>query len=377
MLPILVYLLCPFPVLATSPPYQWEDFRMWRTVARRSRPCHRNSQRMRLRLKDCATQSSLHSARGLRCEAATVPVSIIPDTMLAAQIIEYNKPHKINRIPTPQSLRKHELLVKVVVASICHSDLEYLKGGLNCALPVTGSHEGTGIVVARGSEAVGFQINDRVLVGQTFGRCGECEICKGPENYRHYCTNRETMMSVERNGAWQEYLVVDARETAKLPDEMSFVTAAPLACAGVTSWRGVVQCDLKPGDWLGIVGSGGGLGHLGIQFAKAKGLKVLGVDARDEGLALSKEAGADAVLDARNGTDEIGREAHEIADGRGVHATINVSDARHAAATACAITRNHGRMIQIALVSALRLLSRSYCLTLNLPLLATRGFDSF
>ena len=72
----------------------------------------------------------------------------------------------------------------------------------------------------------------------------------------------------------------------------------------------------------------------------------------NEGLALSKEAGADAVLDARNGTDEVGREAHRIADGRGVHATINVSDARHAAATACAMTRNHGKMIQIATSSS-------------------------
>ena len=297
--------------------------------------------------------------------------------MLAAQIVEYNKPHKIKKIPTPQSLGKHELLIKVVAASICHSDLEYLKGGLNCALPVTGSHEGTGIVMARGSEVVGFQINDRVLAGQTFGRCGECDICKGPENYRHYCPNRETMMSVERNGAWQEYLVIDAREAAKLPDEMSFMTAAPLACAGVTSWRGVVQCDLKAGDWLGIVGSGGGLGHLGIQFAKAKGFKVLGIDARDEGLALSKEAGADAVLDARKGTDEVGRQAHEIADGRGVHATINVSDARHAAATACAITRNHGKMIQIALVSTLRLLSELRLLTARQPPEVSVPFENY
>lgn len=300
-----------------------------------------------------AMGGSFHSTRSERYQNARVPVSRIPDTMLAAQIVEYNKPHKINRIPVPQNLREHELLLKVVAASICHSDLEYLKGGLSCALPVTGSHEGTGIVIARGNKVVGFQINDRVLAGQTFGRCGECDICKGPENYRHYCENRETMMSVERNGAWQEYLVVDAREAAKIPDEMSFMTAAPLACAGVTSWRSVLQCDLRPGNWLGVVGSGGGLGHLAIQFAKAKGLKVLGIDARDEGLALSKKAGADAVLDAGEGVEKVGRQAHRVADGKGVHAAINVSDARHAAATACAITRNHGKMVQIALVSAL------------------------
>ena len=66
------------------------------------------------------------------------------------------------------------------------------------------------------------------------------------------------MMSVGgRNGAFQEYLVVDAREATKIPDAMSFATAAPLACAGMTSWRAINQAHLKPGQWLGIVGSGG------------------------------------------------------------------------------------------------------------------------
>lgn len=68
-------------------------------------------------------------------------------------------------------------------------------------------------------------------------------------------------MSVGRNGAFQEYLVVDGREAARLPDAISFATAAPLACAGATSWRAIKQCHLEPGQWIGIVGSGGGLGE--------------------------------------------------------------------------------------------------------------------
>lgn len=159
------------------------------------------------------------------------------------------------------------------------------------------------------------------------------------------------MMSVQRNGAFQEYLVVDSREASRIPDEMTFETAAPLACAGITVWRGVLQAELKPGQWLGIVGSGGGLGHLGIQFAKARGLEVIGVDASDEGLALSREAGADVVVDARLGKEQVAKQAFKATDGKGVHATLNVSDAKLAAATACAITRNHGTVIQIALVS--------------------------
>ncbi|KAK5467943.1 hypothetical protein LTS15_000916 [Exophiala xenobiotica] len=271
--------------------------------------------------------------------------------MRACQLVKYNAPHEIRVIPTPtpSSLRSHELLIKVAVASLCHSDLEYVKGHLDCTLPVTASHEGTGTVLAVGDGVDRFQVGDRVMAGQTFGRCDECEICKGPENYRHYCPNRETMMSVQRNGAFQEYLVIDSREASRIPDAMAFETAAPLACAGITVWRGILQAELKPGQWIGMVGSGGGLGHLGIQFAKARGLKVVGVDARDESLALSREAGADVVLDARLGKQEVARQAWEATGGKGVDASLTLSDAKMAAATACAITKNHGTMVQIAL----------------------------
>lgn len=273
--------------------------------------------------------------------------------MRACQIVRYNSPHELRTIPTPAvtSLREHELLLKVAAASLCHSDLEYVKGHLDCTLPVTASHEGTGTVIAVGPAVTRFHAGARIMAGQTFGRCGECAICKGPESYRHYCPYRETMMSVQRNGAFQEYLVVDSREASKIPDEMDFDTAAPLACAGTTVWRGILQTQLEPGQWLGIVGSGGGLGHLGIQFAKARGLRVVGVDAREEGIALSREAGADMVLDARLGKEHVTRQTSVATGGTGVDATLNVSDARTAAATACAMTKNHGTVVQIALVS--------------------------
>ena len=114
-----------------------------------------------------------------------------------------------------------------------------------------------------------------------------------------------------------------------------------------------MQAKLEKGQWLGIVGSGGGLGHLGIQFAKAFGLKVIGVDARDEGLALSKETGADVVVDARTEKEEVVKEIMKATGGEGCHATVNVSDAPIAAGLACAVTRLHGRMIQIAQVREL------------------------
>ncbi|KAK5167722.1 uncharacterized protein LTR77_007421 [Saxophila tyrrhenica] len=280
----------------------------------------------------------------------------VPETMRACQIIEFNQPHQIRTIPTPSAtdLKPNDLLIKIAVPSLCHSDLEYQKGVFPITLPVTASHEGTGTVLAFGSNVKRFDVGDRVVAGQTFGRCGECEVCSGPEEYRHYCPKREAMMSVGgRNGAFQEYLVVDGREATRIPDKMSFATAAPLACAGMTAWRAVRQARLEKGQWLGIIGSGGGLGHLAIQFArKSFGLKVVGVDARDEGLALSREMGADLVVDARKGRDAMVEEVQKVA-GPGVDAVLELSGHPSAAETGAAITRNHARFVQVAIADKL------------------------
>ncbi len=103
---------------------------------------------------------------------------------------------------------------------------------------------------------------------------------------------------------------------------MSFETAAPLAYAGVTVWRGVLQVDLKAGETVALVGAGGGLGHLGCQFARALGLQVVGIDARDEGLELAKASGTNVVIDARQGKDKVIEEVQKVTNGMGADATV-------------------------------------------------------
>lgn len=97
-------------------------------------------------------------------------------------------------------------------------------------------------------------------------------------------------------------------------------------------------------------GLGRGLGHLGVQFARAMGMRVVGVDARDEGLELTRRYGAEVVVDSRQGEEEIVREVHRVTNGEGVAATVNVSEAATAAAMSCKITRMHGTVVQIAQV---------------------------
>jgi propanol-preferring alcohol dehydrogenase len=105
---------------------------------------------------------------------------------------------------------------------------------------------------------------------------------------------------------------------------------------------------LKAGESVAIVGGGGGLGHLGVQFAKALGLYVIAIDARDEGLQLAKVCGADIVVDARQKKEKIVEEVKNGTGGEGADATLNVSDHESAAATAAAVTKRHGVVVQIA-----------------------------
>lgn len=222
------------------------------------------------------------------------------------------------------------------------------QGIFGAPLPQTASHEGSGTVVSVGPGVTDFAVGDRVMVGIPKGPCGACGDCLGPENQKQYCSNLEGHIGVTTNGCFAEYVKADQRSSTKLPDEVTFKSAAPLACAGRTVWRAVLKAGLKSGEWVCLVGSGGGLGHLGIQFAKALGLKVIGVDARDEGLDLSSKYGADVTVDARKGKDQVVKEVQAVTGGQGADATITLSDHKDAAAIGCASTKMHGTMVQIA-----------------------------
>ena len=224
-------------------------------------------------------------------------------------------------------------------------------GRMGTPLPCTASHEGTGTAIAIGSSVQEFKRGDRVMAGLPRDRCGQCTDCVGPDKLKHYCKNIKGYVGVTLDGAFAEYMVVDARESSKIPDSVPFETAAPLACAGVTVWGGLLRAELKAGETVALVGAGGGLGHIGCQFAKAMGLRVVGIDARDEAMELARGCGADVVLDAREGEEKVVEEVKKVTNGEGADATINLSDASTAAGLACAVTKMHGLMVQIAQVS--------------------------
>ncbi|KAF1971378.1 GroES-like protein [Bimuria novae-zelandiae CBS 107.79] len=246
----------------------------------------------------------------------------IPEKMQAAQVVEYNAPYKITIVPVSSDLAPSELLIRVAVAFLCHTDFMVREGILGTPLPITGSHEGAGTVVAVGSAVTAFAPGDRVMAGMLYHACGSCPECKGPQPPPQYCANATACGIKGADGFFAEYARIDSRTAAKVPANVGFVTAAPLACAGCTVYKGV--------------------------FAKALGLKVVGIDARDGGLELTRKGGADVVVDARKGDGAVVEGVRRVTGGAGVTATVNLSDAKAAAATSCAVTRMHSTVVHVA-----------------------------
>ena len=158
----------------------------------------------------------------------------VPRKMKAIQVIEYNQPYQLREVDVPRDLAPPDLLVKIAVASNCHTDSMVQSGVFGTKLPCTGSHEGSGTVVALGSEAAerGFQEGMRVMCGIPLHPCGSCGDCLGPENQRQYCLKLDGHVGVHLDGCFAEYVKVESRSTTPLPDEVTFGSAAPLACAG-------------------------------------------------------------------------------------------------------------------------------------------------
>ncbi|EXJ65475.1 hypothetical protein A1O7_01816 [Cladophialophora yegresii CBS 114405] len=272
----------------------------------------------------------------------------VPEQMTAVQVVEFNKPYESRRVPTPTDLGEYEMLLKTATASFCHTDTMVIKAAFPTKLPCTASHEGTGVAVALGSKVRNFKVGDRIMTGLPKGPCGTCSNCQGPDDWRQYCENIEGHIGIFVDGAFADYHVADCRNSCHIPDNVSFSDAAPLACAGITIYRAIAVSQAKSGDWLAFVGAGGGLGHLGIQFALAKGIQVIAIEARDEGMELCKKSGAKHILDVREGRDKLVEDVKALTGGSGAFAAINVSAHESAATLACAVTRMHGTMVQVA-----------------------------
>jgi len=240
-------------------------------------------------------------------------MSTIPQSMLAQRLHAFHTPYSLDTISTPVPT-SHQILVRVGAASYCHTDLVYASGQMSqsARLPLIPCHEFAGTIVSAGPLALSsttppLTLGLRVGVpGRSFEPCGSCWECThndgDPPGYSVACPSAGNL-GITRDGGFAEYALVDARQVAPLPEELTEVDAAPLMCAGLTIYAALLRCGLGKdgrGKKVGIVGAGGGLGHLGLQFGVKMGYKVIGVDAADKALELAKGVACGAeIFDTR------------------------------------------------------------------------------
>jgi propanol-preferring alcohol dehydrogenase len=216
--------------------------------------------------------------------------------MQVAQVEQFGQPLVLKAIdiPTPGP---GQILVKTEACGVCHTDLHARDGDwpLKPALPFTPGHEGIGIVVALGDGVTAVKMGERVGVPWLYSACGHCEFCLAARET--VCADAQ-FGGYTKNGGFAEYIIADPNYVAHIPTGLSAVDAAPLICAGITTYKGIKETQAKPGEWIVISGIGG-LGHLGVQYAKALGLHVCAVDIDDGKLEHAKRLGADAVVNAK------------------------------------------------------------------------------
>jgi propanol-preferring alcohol dehydrogenase len=233
--------------------------------------------------------------------------------MKAAVVRSFHEPLTIEEValPTPGP---GQVLIRVVASGVCHTDLHAADGDwpVRPTLPFIPGHEGAGYVAALGPGVTAVKDGDRVGVPWLHSACGTCEHC---------LTGWETLCPQQQNsgysvdGGYAEYVLAAANYVARIPDALSFVDAAPILCAGVTTYKGLKETDTRPGDWVVISGIGG-LGHVAVQYAIAMGLHVAAVDIADEKLVLARDLGAELVVNATT-TDPVAVIQQEIGGAHG------------------------------------------------------------
>src|SRR5213594_3711748 len=201
----------------------------------------------------------------------------------------------INReIPEPGA---RQVRIRVQACGICHSDV-ITKEGLfpGISYPRVPGHEVAGVIDAVGTDVKDWKKGERVGVGWHGGQDGTCPACRKGDFLN--CANVK-ICGISYDGGYQEFMVAPVEALARMPESLDAVEAAPLMCAGVTTFNALRHSGAVPGDLVAVQGIGG-LGHLGIQFANKFGYRVAAVGRGPENSALAKKLGAHIYIDSKN-----------------------------------------------------------------------------
>ena len=265
-------------------------------------------------------------------------------TMQAAVLPELGAALELREIPKPTP-GPGEILVKLEVCGICHTDLHTREGHEPIsgeALPLVLGHEGIGRVIEHGSDS-GADLAEGTRVGVPWihDTCGRCRQCLS--GWESYCPSQRAN-GYDVDGAYSEFCIVQESFVVPVPETLDPVAAAPLLCAGVTAQGAVRKAHLGPGSLCAVFGCGG-LGQYGIQLAKLSGAMVAAVDTRPEKLAIAESLGADHLLLA---SEDPGRRLRELG---GADACINFAPSPEAWDPIVEAINPRGWIVSVAMVS--------------------------
>ena len=226
----------------------------------------------------------------------------IPDTMHALTVVKSGRPPELAmvRLPTPTS-GPGEVLLRIDACGFCHHDLLVMGGTLRrgVAEGVTLGHEIAGTVVATSPEVTDVQVGDRVVSLLT-AACGQCARCRGGREHR--CLAGEGI-GHGRNGGFAEYVALPASALVTMPDGLAHEQAALLACPVGVALNGVESAGVVSGETVVVTGAGGGLGVHAVQMAAMRGAHVIAVTTSPDKADALESLGAFVVIDAGNGLD--------------------------------------------------------------------------
>ncbi|KAK3996224.1 putative alcohol dehydrogenase [Cladorrhinum sp. PSN332] len=274
--------------------------------------------------------------------------SIPKDQM--AQVIEADKAMTFKRIPVPTP-GPDQVLIHIAYSGVCHTDLHALNNDwpLPRKTPLVGGHEGAGTIVALGSlvPTSQFAIGDPVGIQWLNSTCHHCTFCmQGKENL---CPDA-ALSGYTVDGTFQQYAVAHAAHVARFPKGTKLDAAAPILCAGLTVYKGLKTSGAVPGQFVAIVGAGGGLGSLAIQYARAMGLHVIAIDGGSEKGESCKKLGAEAYVDFMASRDLVADvRAASGSKAMGPHAVLLLAPAEKPFQQATDYVRSNGTVVCIGL----------------------------
>ncbi|MER6402426.1 zinc-dependent alcohol dehydrogenase [Streptomyces viridosporus] len=261
--------------------------------------------------------------------------------MKAAVVTDFGKPLEIQDLPVPEP-GPGQVLVRMEASGLCHTDIHAAHGDwpVKPRPPFVPGHEGVGPVRAVGAGVPGDLVGARVAIPWLGSSCGAC---------RHCVSGWETLCESQVNsgysvdGCFAEYAVADAKAVVRVPDGVSSFDAAPLTCAGVTTYKAVKVARVVPAERVAVFGIGG-LGHLAVQYARLVGGLVTAVDVEPGKLDMARRLGADRLVDART-ADPV----EQIKEAGGADVAVVLAAAPIAFEQAYRSLNRGGRLVMVGL----------------------------